>query len=143
MFGLSPAFGWASDRIGRLPTILLGQVMMIAALAVTAVGQHSTTAITIGLVVIGLAWSASTVAASAMVSDLATGETRLRMQGRADLTMNIAGAAGAALAGPVLALLGYAGLSIGVMGLAGLVIVGAFLLGRRHKIQAHGDSIDI
>ncbi len=44
--------------------------------------------------------------------------------------MNVAGAAGAALAGPVLALVGYAGLSFGVMGLAGLVIVGAFVVGR-------------
>ena len=44
--------------------------------------------------------------------------------------MNIAGAAGAALAGPVLALIGYAGLSFGVMSLAVLVIVGAFVLAR-------------
>jgi len=29
-----------------------------------------------------------------------------------------------------------------VMGLAGLVIVGAFVLGRPQKIQAHGASID-
>lgn len=136
MFGLSPAFGWASDRIGRLPTILLGQVLLLSSLGVTAVGQHSTTAVTVGLVLLGLGWSASTVAASALVSDLATGETRLRMQGRADLAMNIAGAAGAALAGPVLALVGYAGLSWGTMGLAGLVILGAFALGRR----ARGDA---
>ena len=130
MFGLSPLFGWMSDRIGRLPTILIGQVMLLAALGITGVGQDSTTAVTVGLVFIGLGWSASTVAASALVSDLATGAARLRVQGRADLTMNIAGAAGAALAGPVLALIGYAGLSFGVMGLAVLVIVGAFVLAR-------------
>lgn len=130
MFGLSPVFGWLSDRIGRLPTILVGQVMLLAALGITGVGQQSTTAVTVGLVVIGLGWSASTVAASALVSDLATGAARLRVQGRADLTMNVAGAAGAALAGPVLALIGYAGLSFGVMSLAVVVIVSAFVLAR-------------
>jgi hypothetical protein len=70
------------------------------------------------------------VAASALVSDLATGTTRVRVQGRADLVMSLAGAGGAALAGPVLALLGYDGLSYAVMALAVLVVVGAFVVGR-------------
>ena len=130
MFAFSPVFGWASDRIGRVPTILIGQVLFFSSLFVTAVGEGSTTAITVGLVLLGLGWSASTVAASALVSDLATGSARLRMQGRADMIMSVAGAAGAALAGPVLALLGYAGLSFAVMALAGLVTVGAFFLDR-------------
>jgi MFS family permease len=130
MFAFSPIFGWASDRIGRVPTILIGQVMFFAALAFTAFGHESTTAITVGLVLIGLGWSASTVAASALVSDLATGTAKLRMQGRADTIMSVTGAAGAALAGPVLAVLGYAGLSFAVMGLVALMVVGAFVFGR-------------
>ena len=130
MFALSPLFGLASDRIGRVPTILIGQVLFLSALGITAVGQASNTAIAVGLVLLGLGWSASTVAASALVSDLASGATRLRVQGRADLTMNIAGAGGAALAGPVLALVGYAGLSFGTMALVALVLGGAFALGR-------------
>lgn len=130
MFAFSPIFGWASDRIGRVPTILIGQAMFFGALAFTAFGQDSTTAITVGLVLLGLGWSASTVAASALVSDLATGTAKLRMQGRADTIMSVTGAAGAALAGPVLAVLGYAGLSFAVMGLVALMVFGAFVLGR-------------
>ncbi len=130
MFGFSPLFGLASDRIGRIPTILLGQVMFLSALLITSIGQDSNTAIAVGLVLLGLGWSASTVAASALVSDLVDGVARLKVQGRTDLAMNIAGAAGAALAGPVLALIGYAGLSVGVMALAVMVIVGAFVVGR-------------
>lgn len=134
MFALSPLFGVASDRVGRIPTILFGQVLFLASLLLTALGQHNTAAITVGLVLLGLGWSASTVAASALVADLATGETRLRVQGRADLTMNIAGAAGAALAGPVLAVLGYAGLSYVVMALAGVVVAGAIAVARPVKV---------
>lgn len=136
MFALSPLFGIASDRVGRIPTILFGQVVFLASLVLTALGQHDTVAITVGLVLLGVGWSASTVAASALVADLATGETRLRVQGQADLSMNIAGASGAALAGPVLALLGYAGLSYAVMGLAVVVVAGAIVVARPVKITA-------
>jgi MFS family permease len=132
MFALSPLFGWASDRLGRVPTILVGQVLFLAALGITALGEASTAAITIGLVFLGLGWSASTVAASALVSDLASGEARLRVQGRADTVMSVAGGAGAALSGPVLALLGYAGLSLAVVSLVVLVMAGAFAVGRRN-----------
>jgi len=131
MFALSPVFGWASDRLGRLPTILLGQVLFVSALGFTAAGQDSTVAVAVGLVLLGLGWSASTVAASALVADLASGATRLRVQGRSDLSMSLAGAVGAALSGPVLAWLGYAGLSIATMGLSVIVVVGAFVIRRR------------
>ena len=40
---------------------------------------------------------------------------RTRTQGRADLLMSSVGAAGGALAGPVLALIGYSGLALGAM----------------------------
>ena len=64
---------------------------------------------TVALVLLGLGWSASTVSGSALVSDLVTGEARVRVQGRTDTIMSLAGAVGGASAGPVLALLGYAG----------------------------------
>lgn len=134
MYGLSPLFGIASDRVGRIPTILFGQALFFSSLFVTATGQHNTVAIAVGLVLLGLGWSASTVAASALIADLASGVAGLRVQGRADLTMNIAGAAGAALAGPVLAVLGYDGLSIAVMALAALVVAGAITVGRPPKV---------
>ncbi len=131
MFALSPLFGWASDRLGRLPTILVGQVLLVSALGFSAAGQESTVAVAVGLVLLGLGWSASTVAASALVSDLASGAVRLRIQGRSDLTMSLAGAVGAAASGPVLAWLGYAGLSIATMSLSAVVVVAAFVI--RHR----------
>ena len=125
MFALSPVFGWLSDRIGRYPTILLGQGLLAAALALVALGECSTPLVTAGLVLLGLGWSGATVAASALLSDLATGSARPRIQGRSDLAMNVAGAFGGAVAGPVLAVAGYAGLSwiVGVLVLALTVAV--------------------
>jgi MFS family permease len=111
MFAMSPVFGWLSDRLGRLAVILLGQGLFGIALSVIALGESSETFITVGLIFLGLGWSASTVAASALLTDLLTGAARPKIQGRSDLVMNGAGALGGAAAGPVLALVGYSGLA--------------------------------
>jgi MFS family permease len=111
MFALSPVFGWLSDHVGRYATILLGQGMFAVALVVIALGDTSTAMVTVGLVFLGLGWSAATVSASALITDLVTGSARPRIQGRSDLAMNVAGALGGALAGPLLALVGFAGIA--------------------------------
>ena len=41
MFALSPVFGILADRLGRIPTILLGQVILAAALVTASFGQDS------------------------------------------------------------------------------------------------------
>jgi MFS family permease len=111
MFALSPVFGWLSDHVGRYATILLGQGLFAVALVVIALGDTSTAMVTVGLVFLGLGWSAATVSASALITDLVTGSARPRIQGRSDLAMNVAGALGGALAGPLLALVGFAGIA--------------------------------
>lgn len=124
MFGLAPAFGWASDRWGRLPVILGGQALLAAAVIVIGLGSESTPLVTAALVLLGLGWSAATVGGSALVSDLVTGATRMRVQGRTDTIMSLAGAIGGGAAGPVLSQIGYSGLAW-VAGVLVLVVVGA------------------
>ena len=128
MFGLSPVFGWLSDRIGRIPTILVGQALFAVSLVVLALGYADQTLVTVGLVLLGLGWSASTVAGSALVADLVTGAARTRIQGRTDLVMNLAGAAGGASAGPVLAAIGYPGLASLAGILVAVTIVGVLVV---------------
>jgi len=134
MYALSPLFGWASDRIGRIPTLLMGQLLFAVSIVVVALGTSSNTAVAVGLVLLGLGWSASTVSASALISDLVTGTQRVRVQGRSDLFMNIAGAVGGASAGPVLALIGYAGLAWAAGILVVAVIVGASVVTQRVRL---------
>ncbi len=123
MFAFSPLWGWASDRMGRIPTILTGQLLFAVSLLVLAFGERNNAAVAAGLVLLGLGWSASTVAASALISDVVSGGARVRIQGRSDTIMSLAGAAGGALAGPVLALVGYAGLAW----IAGILVVAMIL----------------
>ncbi len=111
MFALSPVFGVLADRVGRLPVIVSGQLLLAGSAVVTALGSHQTTTVMLGLILLGLGWSASTVAGSALLNDAAPADRRLVLQGRSDLTMNLAGAVGGAVSGPLLAWLTYAGLA--------------------------------
>ena len=122
MYGLSPLWGVLSDRLGREPVIGLGQGMLLAALLMTSFGAESSGWVLAGLILLGLGWSASTVAASGLVTDSAVPARRTITQGRADLSMSLAGAVGAGSAGLVLALIGYAGLSLVATALVAIVL---------------------
>jgi MFS family permease len=123
MYALAPVFGILSDRIGRIPTILVGQGILLASLMFTGFGSENETAVVIGLVLLGLGWSAATVAGSTLLSESTIIEKRAGRQGVSDLVMSGSGAAGGALAGVVLAFLGYSGLSfVALVLVAGVVV---------------------
>jgi MFS family permease len=127
MFALSPLWGVLSDRFGRGPVIVLGQGTLLASLFMTSFGAEHSGWVLTGLIFLGLGWSAATVAASGLVADSADPLRRTVVQGRADLSMSLAGGIGAASAGVVLAAIGYAGLSLVAMGLVAIVLVALLL----------------
>ncbi|MET0736134.1 MAG: MFS transporter [Microbacterium sp.] len=112
MFALSPVFGILSDRLGRVATILIGQALLAAALVTASFGQESTVAVTVALVLLGLGWSAATVAGSTLLTEASSEALRTKRQGLSDLTMSLVGAIGAILAGVVLSWIGYGGLAL-------------------------------
>lgn len=122
MYALSPVFGWLSDRAGRHRVILLGQGLLLAALIVAGTAADSGAAVTVSLVLLGLGWSASVVSASALVSEAVEVPERPAVQGVSDLGMNAAGAAGGALAGPVLTAVGYSGLGYAAVLLVAVIL---------------------
>ncbi len=123
MYALSPVFGWMSDKAGRLPTILAGQAMLVVSLVLAGVAADSRAAVTASLILLGLGWSASVVAGSALVAESAQPQDRPGLQGVSDLSMNASGAIGGALAGPVLAATGYSGLGFISLALVAVVII--------------------
>ncbi|SFS07076.1 Predicted arabinose efflux permease, MFS family [Microbacterium sp. cf046] len=130
MYALSPVFGILADRLGRIPTILLGQVIIAAALVTASFGQESTPAVTIGLVMLGLGWSATTVAGSALLTEASSESVRTRRQGLSDFTMSIVAATGAILAGVILGWIGYGGLAL-LVSVAVVAVIALAPLGRR------------
>jgi MFS family permease len=127
MFALSPIMGWLSDRFGPRPTILGGQLVLIAAVAVAGTSGHSDVQITVGLALLGIGWSASVIAGAALVASATDFEVRTLVQGLSDLSMHIAGATGGLLAGVMVATLGYGALNAaaGVLTLPLIVAIAA------------------
>jgi MFS family permease len=116
-------FGILSDRIGRWATILIGQVLLVASLLSTALGSESEAWVAVGLILLGLGWSAATVAGSALLTESVPPPRRTILQGRSDLVMSASGAAAGALSGLVLTAIGYSGLSFAALGLVAIVVV--------------------
>jgi MFS family permease len=123
MYALSPVFGILADRWGRVPTILVGQVLLAAALLTASFGAESTVSVTLALVLLGLGWSATTVAGSALLTEASSEVRRTRRQGFSDFAMSLVGAAGAILAGAVLGWIGYGGLALVVMALVAATLL--------------------
>ncbi len=140
MYALSPVFGWLSDRVGRIPVILTGQAMLLGALLIDGFGDGSQTPMTVSLILLGLGWSASVVAGSALVAEAVEVQDRSALQGFSDLSMNAAGALGGALAGPILVLAGYSGLGFAAMALVAVVVVWSALRVSLLKKTSQRDS---
>jgi MFS family permease len=122
MYALSPVFGWLADRLGRTPVILVGQALLLASLTIFWLAGESSTAMTVGLILLGLGWSASVVAGSALIAEAVGVNDRAALQGFSDLSMNAAGALGGASAGLVLSVVGYSGLGLATMVLSGVIV---------------------
>ncbi|MEV6673790.1 MFS transporter [Streptomyces sp. NPDC051162] len=111
MYGLSPLVGRLTDRVGRVPVILLGQVVYVAATLLAGTAGNRRWAITAGLLLLGIGWSCATVAGSTLLSESVAAEHRAEVQGLSDTLMNLVGAAGGALSGGLVAAAGYGGLN--------------------------------
>jgi MFS family permease len=113
MFALSPVAGWLSDRMGRVPTIVIGQVILVisAVMAMPAQGDDRGLLIS-SLFLLGLGWNLSFVAGSALVGQGLTGGLRLRVQGVADSLVWGTSAVAAISAGLILDFGGYARLAM-------------------------------
>jgi MFS family permease len=114
MYAFAPIFGWLSDRWGRERVILGGLLLLVAASAISGSAGHDPVRLGIGLLVLGLGWSATTVAGSALLTRSIPAELRPAAQGMSDLVMGLAAALSGGLAGAVMAYGGYPILAISV-----------------------------
>ena len=119
MYAFAPVMGWLSDRHGRRRVIAGGIALLLAACAVAGTAGHDATRLAVGLVLLGLGWSATMVAGSALLSQSMPVELRPSAQGLSDVMMGLAGATAGALSGVVVQVADYPTLAL----LASLVTV--------------------
>ncbi|MBN9612004.1 MAG: MFS transporter, partial [Actinobacteria bacterium] len=128
MYALSPVFGILASRFGRLPVVVLGWAMLLAAIVFAYFSGPSHLLTQIALILVGLGWGAVTVAGAALLTELTTLADRPLWQGRSDTFMSAAGAVAGALSGVVFALGDYSFLALVTAGLLALGAVASIRL---------------
>lgn len=99
MYAFSPVFGTLAGRIGRVPVILLGWLLLFAAILLSGLSGTSHLLVQAGLVLLGLGWSAVTVAGATLLTEITPLAMRPKWQGRSDACMSASGALAGALSG--------------------------------------------
>ena len=137
MYAFAPVFGTLSDKIGSVRTILLGQLIFVAALLLAGLGSEVQHLVTIGLFLLGLGWSAATVAGSALLTVSVPAEQKANVQGLSDSVMNLSGAFGGAIAGTVVTMSMFVGLNMAALvPVAAIVLLSVVVRNYRAKLAA-------
>jgi MFS family permease len=138
MFALSPVAGAIADRYGRTLAILLGQSLLLTATLITATAGDSSTQIGAGLILLGLGWSFTTIAASTQLAESVPTRDRPQVQGTSDLLMNLAAATAGALSGILVSGIGFSGLSL----LAAVAVLPAVAVALTNERRTRKPAID-
>ena len=112
MYALSPLFGLLASRIGRLPVIVTGWGILLVAIYFAYLSGENSLFVQIAMTLVGVGWSAVTVAGAALLTELTSLAERPKWQGRADTFMSAAGAAAGVLAGIVFAMSDFSFLAL-------------------------------
>jgi MFS family permease len=108
MYALSPLVGKVVDKFGRVRTILLGVLILLASALISGLAYaDAVVQLGIGLFLLGLGWSCTLIAGSTLLAESLPDEIKASGQGLSDLSMNGGGALGGALAGLVIAFSSY------------------------------------
>ena len=113
MYAFSPIVGSLSDRIGKIKTIQLGLIILLCSTIVAGTAAaDDIPRLGIGLFLLGLGWSFTLIAGSALLSSSVDQILKTSVQGASDLVMNLAGAIGGAIAGVIISSLSYGWLCV-------------------------------
>ena len=108
MYAFSPIVGQLSDRLGRVKAVRVGVLILLASMLVSGFAAPvDSVLLGIGLFLLGLGWSFTLIAGSALLSESVETAMKPASQGASDLMMNLSGAGGGALAGLIIGTLSY------------------------------------
>jgi len=108
MYAFSPIVGSFSDRVGKVKTIQIGLgILLLSCFVSGTAAADDVSRLGMGLFLLGLGWSFTLIAGSALLSSSVDPTLKTSSQGASDLVMNLAGAGGGAIAGVVISSLNY------------------------------------
>jgi MFS family permease len=129
MYAFSPIVGSLSDRLGRVRVIQIGLAILLISALISGLAQASDAyTLGVGLFLLGLGWSCTLIAGSALLSESVEATFKASSQGASDLVMNLAGAGGGAIAGVIIGTLSYGWLCFAAAVPVGLLAVASLKL---------------
>ncbi|MFE7108568.1 MFS transporter [Streptomyces sp. NPDC057575] len=122
MSGFAPVFGWLADRIGRPSTLAVGLLLSLSSFVLLGMSPATVSwSSALGLLLLGLGWSAVMVTGSVLLSESVDPGNRLLAQGFSDTLMLLCGALASAGSGVVVAKFGFPTLNV----IAGVIVLPA------------------
>lgn len=91
MYAFSPLVGKFADRRGKLLSISVGGVLLLAATVMAALAGEAATLLWPSLWLLGLGWSFGLIGGSSLLVESVPEKSRVTVQGAADLTMSFCG----------------------------------------------------
>ena len=136
MYAFSPLVGRFSDARGRLPTILVGGILLVFATILAAIAGEAAVVLFPALWLLGIGWSFALIGGSSLLVDSVPTESRVTVQGSADVMMSLCGGIAGFSSGFIRKAIGFHMLSSIAMLLAGALIAVAYSSYRVEKLQS-------
>lgn len=126
MYAFSPLVGRFADRRGTLHAVLVGAVILVSATIVSALSGEGYLLLFPSLWLLGIGWNFGLIGGSAMLLESVADESRVAVQGSADLLMSFCGGMAGLSSGFIRKAIGYHMLSVAATVAAGLLLVAAY-----------------
>ncbi|WP_051062702.1 MFS transporter [Ilumatobacter nonamiensis] len=137
MYGLAPLVGRYVDRVGENRAIQVGAVVLGVGTVSTVAAGYVPALMFVGLFLLGLGWSIGLIAGSAILTTSVPVGTKVEVQGTADLTMSLCGAAAAFGSGFVKDSFGFHLLANGAAVLGAALLAFAWFTAARSGPRVH------
>ncbi len=126
MYALAPVVGMIIDWRSARFAVAVGVAILAASLLLAVANPGSTATVVAALILLGVGWSFTNVAGSALFNEALTTPDRAKAQGAVDAAANLCGAAAAFLSGPFLAASSFSTLAlVGLLALVPLAVAAA------------------
>ncbi|WP_342319459.1 MFS transporter [Corynebacterium mayonis] len=138
MYATGPFVSSSLNRFGLRKTLTWGATAFLISIFLLVFLHNSFILFTVGLFGVGVFWSVGMIISSTLASKINDTNQRMALQGRLDLTINIAAGVSSILSGILVTMIGYPLLAGLVFAFTFLAFVSVFSLNRiRSKGQIH------
>ena len=132
MYAFAPFVGRFVGFVGQVRAVMVGSVVLAAGTIVSVVAGYVPSLIFVGLFLLGVGWNIGLIAGTSILTGAVPPDTRVEVQGTADLAMSFCGGMAAFASGFIKQAWGYHMLANAATLLAGLLLVVAYT----HSLRA-------